>query len=338
MGFQRQLTDSEIYEQVYRFASMLQQQDKRLSNIVFMGMGEPLANYRNVKRAINRIVNDIGIGARKITVSTVGIVPNIRKLLYDKEVPQVRLAVSLHCANDEERSALLPANARYGGLDELMTVLKEYIDVTKRRITLEWALIHGENDSVDTARQLGQLLRKYNLRRDMLHVNVIPLNPTKGYAEGSPSQQNRVNAFCQTLEKEYGVACTPRVRRGIDIDAGCGQLKSQVLEQEERERKTEEIAVEAEGDKITGSLSFEIVEDAVDFESDDYEDPEYLDQEDRDEAARLIALVKGSTIPSSILSEPSNPASVSGQEKTLRVSKKQQQKRKKRESTGMITR
>lgn len=235
MGFSRQLTPDEIFEQVSRFASELAKEDARLSNIVFMGMGEPLANYRNVVEAIHRIQDDIGIGARKITVSTVGLVPNIRKLMVD--LPQVRLAVSLHSANDEERSALLPANDRYGGLTQLMSTLNEYIETTGRRITLEWALIEGENDTPETAHELGQLLvKKHNIRRDMVHVNVIPLNPTGGYG-GSPSGKSRVNQFVQILEKDYGIACTPRVRRGIDINAGCGQLKAEV---EKRKRKEEE--------------------------------------------------------------------------------------------------
>jgi 23S rRNA (adenine2503-C2)-methyltransferase len=198
MGFRRQLSVDEILEQVARFAAELQQKrDKdnvvqpsnsrssnsnnsnkqpppRLSNIVFMGMGEPLSNYVNVRTAIQRIVNELGIGARRITVSTVGIVPRIRQMWQDPEMPAgVRLAVSLHCASDEERDALLPANRRYGGLDALLASLQEYQEGTNRRITLEWALIAGQNDSVETARKLGNLLTKRGqLRRDLLHINV----------------------------------------------------------------------------------------------------------------------------------------------------------------------
>lgn len=250
MGFARQLTEDEIVEQVSRFTTLLQERERqrkndkskikgskapasRLRQIVFMGMGEPLANYRNVKSAVRRIVADFGIGARRITVSTVGIVNAITKLTHDPEMPQVRLAVSLHCATDEERSELLPANRRNGGLQALMTALKEYIDTTGRRVTLEWALIEGENDSVETARQLGRLItREYHLRRDMVHINVIPLNKTPGYSSGKPSRRGRVNAFCSTLQNEFGIACTPRMRRGIDISAGCGQLKAEVMEDE----------------------------------------------------------------------------------------------------------
>ena len=335
-GFARQLTSDEIFEQVARFTAELQQQDHsekkeqkkkqnkngnqeqeqspkrksgrstRLSNIVFMGMGEPLANYRHVKKAVQRITSELGIGARRITVSTVGIVPNIRKLYQDDEVPPVRLAVSLHCATDEERTALLPANQRYGGLSELMTALKEYMDQTGQRITLEWALIEGQNDGVDTAKQLGHLVTtQYGLRRDMVHVNVIPLNPTGGYG-GSPSGRKRVNLFCQTLEREFGISCTPRVRRGIDIDAGCGQLKAKVLDDEEKSKKNElqdfmptnpqPMVGVYEDDDEEESYSFSIEENAIDVEEDDYDDPQFTTDWEAEEAERLISLVKGSTI------------------------------------------
>ena len=231
MGFARQLTPDEIYEQVARFSSELQGEGGRLSNVVLMGMGEPLANYRNVMTAVKRMNDDLGIGARKITISTVGVVPNIKKLMHEEL--QVRLAVSLHCSNEEERSALLPANKRYGGLDELMMTIKEYIDVTNRRITLEWALIEGQNDTVEVAKELGNLIKRFGIRRDMVHVNVIPLNPTGGYA-GSPSGRMRVNAFLKVLEDEFGIKATPRVRRGIDIEAGCGQLKASVKKKEDQ--------------------------------------------------------------------------------------------------------
>eukprot|EP00560_Eucampia_antarctica_P000266 CAMPEP_0197837970 /NCGR_PEP_ID=MMETSP1437-20131217/33946_1 /TAXON_ID=49252 ORGANISM="Eucampia antarctica, Strain CCMP1452" /NCGR_SAMPLE_ID=MMETSP1437 /ASSEMBLY_ACC=CAM_ASM_001096 /LENGTH=674 /DNA_ID=CAMNT_0043445463 /DNA_START=40 /DNA_END=2064 /DNA_ORIENTATION=- len=237
MGFARQLTPDEIFEQVARFASELKAEDKRLSNVVMMGMGEPLANYRNVMEAIGRMNHDLGIGARKITVSTVGIVPNIRKLMTSDL--QVRLAVSLHCSTEEERSALLPANKRYGGLDTLMRTIQEYIDTTKRRVTFEWALIENQNDTPDVARQLGRLLQQYNIRRDMVHVNLIPLNPTGGYG-GSPSGKSRVYDFVKVLDQEFGVVATPRMRRGIDIEAGCGQLKAAVQKKEIAEQEQNE--------------------------------------------------------------------------------------------------
>jgi len=344
MGFARQLTSDEIVEQVSRFVTMLKRREKeglkqqqqqkgdnsgvaedsppppppRLRSVVFMGMGEPLANYRNVVDAVQRITRDFGIGARRITVSTVGVVPNIRKLTSDPNMPPVRLAVSLHCATDEERTALLPANRRYGGLEELMMSLKEYIDTTGRRITLEWALVDGQNDGVDTARALGRLVTKqYNLRRDMVHVNVIPLNPTGGFPQGRPTNRRNVDAFCRVLQDEFGVACTPRMRRGIDIDAGCGQLKAKVLLEKEGRREEEQVepfnfAFQDDTDKIlieeeitrtteATTTSFEIDEDAVDFENfDDYDDPEFQDWQ-LEEASRLISLVKGTTVSSDVL-------------------------------------
>jgi len=233
MGFARQLTADEIFEQVARFATDIksgEDKSRRLSNVVMMGMGEPLGNYRNLMAAIARMNGELGIGARKITVSTVGVVPNIRKLI-DHPI-QVRLAVSLHCAEDKERSELMPANKMYGGLSELMSAVREYTEKTKRRMTFEWALIEGKNDTPEVARQLGNLIKKHGIPNYLVHVNVIPLNPTGGFA-GGPSRKGRVGAFAKTLNDEFGVSCTPRMRRGIDIDAGCGQLKSSVKKNED---------------------------------------------------------------------------------------------------------
>lgn len=210
-------------------------------------------------------------------------------------MPPVRLAVSLHCATDEERSALLPANSRYGGLDELMGAIKEYQEKSGSRVTLEWALIEGTNDSVSVARTLGRLVSRHGLRRDMVHVNVIPLNPTGGYA-GSPSGRKRVDLFCQTLETEYGVKATPRVRRGIDIDAGCGQLKSKV--EEEVARYKDDLSQFAsmgndKGDDYAGNF---VVDDAaLDFDA-EFDDPIFTTDKEKDEAERLIQLVKGTTV------------------------------------------
>jgi hypothetical protein len=244
--------------------------------------------------------------------------------MHDPDMPQVRLAVSLHCASEKERTALLPANARYGGLSELMTTLKEYIDTTGRRITLEWALIEGQNDTPQTARRLGQLIRTYQLRRDMVHINVIPLNPTGGF-QGSPSGRERVNTFIDILEKEFGISTTPRVRRGIDIDAGCGQLKSKIEKKGKAERngvvekdlkafldeakppiagiheedeKEKEIQDESSTSSSKQIVEFAVDDAAVDFESDDYFDPEFDDEREQQEAARLISLVQDSfTVP-----------------------------------------
>ena len=330
MGFARQLTPEEILEQVARFSSELAADGGRLSNVVFMGMGEPLANYRNVRTAVNRITTELGIGARKITISTVGVVPNIRKLTEDDEMPPIRLAVSLHNANNEARTKLMPANGRYGGLDELMGSLKNYIDTTGRRITLEWALIEGQNDTPQVASELGQLIRRFGLRRDMVHVNVIPLNPTGGFA-GSPSGRKRVDEFINTLVDKFGIACTPRMRRGIDINAGCGQLKAKLQRKEQQEsssptltdRDIQSFVVQTpmvgvyndlyEGDDEFDETSmpttdiavgqvivsnqkteYFVADDAVDFESDDYDDPEFDTEWEKEEAARLISLVQAS--------------------------------------------
>lgn len=219
MGFARQLTATEIFEQAMRFARELEQQGERLSNVVMMGMGEPFHNYDAVLVAVKRLMNDLGIGARHITISTVGLVPQIRA--FAEEGLQVTLAVSLHKATDDERTALMPINKRWN-LEELIEACHYYVDKTGRRITFEWASINGENDTPQEAHKLGNLLKGL-----MCHVNIIPLNPTGGYA-GQPSDMTTINRFIEVLSN-FGVSATVRVRRGIDIDAGCGQLKSKVI-------------------------------------------------------------------------------------------------------------
>lgn len=219
MGFARHLTSTEIFEQALWFGRDLEAVGDRLSNVVLMGMGEPFHNYDNSLIAIRRLMDDLGIGARHITVSTVGLVPQIRR--FSDEGLQVKLAISLHAATDSERLALLPVNKRWP-LSELMDACREYIDKTGRRVTFEWASIQGENDTPEQARALGLLLKGM-----MCHVNIIPLNPTGGYHH-SPSGIDRVNQFIAILA-EYGVSATVRVRRGIDIAAGCGQLKAAVI-------------------------------------------------------------------------------------------------------------
>jgi 23S rRNA (adenine2503-C2)-methyltransferase len=219
MGFARHLTAAEIFEQAMMFARDLEAQGDRLSNVVLMGMGEPFHNYGESVQAIRRLMSDLGIGARHITVSTVGLVPQIRQ--FADEGLQVRLAISLHAATDQERTALLPVNKRWP-LREVLAACHYYIEKTGRRITFEWALILGENDTPEQAHALGALLQGM-----LCHANLIPLNPTPGY-EGGPSSVERVNRFV-TILGEYGVPATVRVRRGIDIDAGCGQLKAAVL-------------------------------------------------------------------------------------------------------------
>jgi len=219
MGFARHLSSDEIFEQAIRFASLLHAQGERLSNIVLMGMGEPFHNYDQSVKAIRRLMDDLNIGARHITVSTVGLAPQIRR--FADEGLQVRLAISLHAATDTERGALLPINKKWN-LDELMSACRYYIQKTGRRVTFEWALINGKTDTSEQAHALGNLLRGM-----LCHVNAIPLNPTAGY-DGNPSTPSNAQEFADILET-YGVSMTIRVRRGIDIDAGCGQLKSKVM-------------------------------------------------------------------------------------------------------------
>ncbi|MCZ7540563.1 MAG: 23S rRNA (adenine(2503)-C(2))-methyltransferase RlmN [Anaerolineae bacterium] len=227
MGFARHLTAGEIVEQALIFARQLEAEGERLSNVVLMGMGEPFHNYDATLEAIARL-NDphgLNIGQRHITVSTVGLVPAIRQ--FAEEGLQVKLAISLHAATDEERGKLLPVNRRWP-LAELMDAVRDYIARTGRRVTFEWALIAGENDTPEQAERLGKLLEGVKA-----HVNLIPLNPTQQYA-GRPSDPARVAAFQQILTR-HRVPSTVRVRRGIDIQAGCGQLKAEV-QRRERQR------------------------------------------------------------------------------------------------------
>ena len=221
MGFFRNLTVGEIVAQVLYFAHELAQTDEHVTNIVMMGMGEPLHNYDNTLTAVDRLTDETGfnLGARKITISTVGLVPVIRR--YADEQCQTPLAVSLHAATDVERDKLIPINKRWP-IAELMDACHYYIEKTGRRLTFEWALISGENDTVEQARALGNLLHGM-----LCHVNLIPLNPTAGYG-GGPSSKERVEAFRAELN-HYGVSSTVRVRRGIDIQAGCGQLRDRVV-------------------------------------------------------------------------------------------------------------
>jgi 23S rRNA (adenine2503-C2)-methyltransferase len=221
MGFFRNLSTGEIIGQVLHFARELAAEGEHVTNIVMMGMGEPLHNYQPTLDAVDRLTDENGfnLGARKITVSTVGLVPAIRR--YADEQRQTPLAVSLHAATDAERDKLIPINKRWP-LAELMAACRYYTDKTGRRLTIEWALINGENDTIEQAQALGQLVQGM-----LCHVNLIPLNPTQGYG-GRPSSRQRVEAFQQELAK-YGVTSTVRVRRGIDIQAGCGQLRDRVM-------------------------------------------------------------------------------------------------------------
>lgn len=227
MGLQRHLTSGEITAQVIYFARLLKAGGEKVTNVVLMGMGEPFHNYDNTMAAIDRLNDSDGLnlGARRFTISTVGLIPAIRRFTAEKR--QVNLAISLHAADDDLRGSMLPVNRRYP-ISELMKACEEYVAQSGRRLTFEWALIRDVNDSPAVARQLAELLRP--LVRGgaaMCHVNVIPLNPTAGY-EGQATTRERAEAF-QTELGRYHIPCTIRIRRGIDIQAGCGQLAAHQL-------------------------------------------------------------------------------------------------------------
>jgi 23S rRNA (adenine2503-C2)-methyltransferase len=216
MGFKRHLTSGEIVEQVLYYARQLKTQAEKVTNVVVMGMGEPFHNYDATLEAIDRLNDSQGmnLGERRFTISTVGLVPMIRRFAAEKR--QVNLAISLHAANDALRASLLPVDRKYP-IAELIAACKDYIEATNRRLTFEWALIQDVNDSPEHARELGGLLHGM-----LCHVNVIPLNPTQKYS-GKATTRQRALAFQAELES-LGIPCTIRLRRGIDIQAGCGQL------------------------------------------------------------------------------------------------------------------
>lgn len=220
LGYKRNLSSGEIVAQVMYYAQMLKPQDEVVTNVVFMGMGEPFHNYDNTLAAVDRFNDADGynFGARRMTISTVGLVPQIRR--FADEQRQVNLAISLHAADDEERLAIMPVNKRYK-IDEVLDACRYYVDKTHRRVTFEWALISGVNDMPEVARKLAARLKGL-----LCHVNAIPLNPTAGYA-GQATDRERAEVFKQTLE-QAGIPCTIRMRRGIDIQAGCGQLAGAV--------------------------------------------------------------------------------------------------------------
>jgi 23S rRNA (adenine2503-C2)-methyltransferase len=217
-GFTRDLTPGEIVEQAIHFAQDLREERQRISNVVFMGMGEPFLNYEATWQAIETLTDPRGfnLGARRITISTVGIIPGIERLSRQKL--QVGLAISLHAPNDELRRAVVPAARRYP-IEELMGACRRYLRRTGRRITFEYALIDGFNDSPQQARELATLLKGL-----LCHVNLIPVNPVpESPWRGSPME--RVTSFHQEL-RHLGLNSTIRLGRGIEIEAGCGQLRS----------------------------------------------------------------------------------------------------------------
>jgi 23S rRNA (adenine2503-C2)-methyltransferase len=220
-GFSRNLHPNEIVDQIVAVET---QGGEKIDNIVFMGMGEPLANFDNVMRAI-RIINarwGLGIGARHITVSTSGLAPQIKKLA--DEPLQIRLAVSLHGATDEVRNQIMPINRKYN-IETLLSACDYYAERKKQRLTFEHILIAGVNDSEEQAHLLAQHARRLSAK-----VNLIPYNAVKGLEWSRPSR-NRQEEFLSIL-RTHKIAATLRREKGHDIDAACGQLRLQTRRNE----------------------------------------------------------------------------------------------------------
>jgi 23S rRNA (adenine2503-C2)-methyltransferase len=219
-GFDRHLLAGEIVAQVayanaYLDSTPIAQSPERVTNVVFMGMGEPLANYKNTIESIRRMIDDIGLSARAITVSTVGFLPGMR--LLTMEPWPVNLALSLHSTIPSERTKLVPINSRYP-IDDVVQAASDYYTEKGRRVSLEWTLIAGENDSDTEAVGLARIARDIHA-----HVNVIALNPTP-LSTDKPPDHDHVRRFIGVLKRE-GANVTLRDTRGQDIDAACGQLR-----------------------------------------------------------------------------------------------------------------
>ena len=225
MGLKRHLSTWEIVEQVTRIQKDLTPQGERVANVVFMGLGEPLHNYDEVLRAV-RILNSpdgLGIGMRHLTISTSGLVPQIQQL-SNEGIP-LRLAISLHAVRDDLRSQMMPVNRRWN-LESLMSACAEYYQKTKRRVTFEYILLSGVNDSREEAEELAELLNRHEIHS---LVNLIPWNPVDGvpYERSTPQA---IRTFQTTVAKS-GIKCTVRQEKGADIDAACGQLRLRDLKE-----------------------------------------------------------------------------------------------------------
>lgn len=229
-GLARNLSAGEIVAQVLAFARYLAdpealpqtdvERPTTVTNIVLMGMGEPMHNYKNVWTALRRLTSPdaFGLGARNITLSTVGLVPMIGRMA--DEGLQIGLAVSLHAPNDDLRGRLVPVNKAYP-VDEVLAAVERYIAKTHRRVTFEYALMRGINDSADLAEELAQKIKHLTC-----HVNLIPLNPIPD-SPFQPSSDEDTERFVEIL-RSHGISATVRLRRGIEINAGCGQLRRAV--------------------------------------------------------------------------------------------------------------
>jgi 23S rRNA (adenine2503-C2)-methyltransferase len=219
MGLRNNLTAGEIAAQAVwgkrEAAALPASTPRRLSNVVFMGMGEPLSNERHTFGALERLTGQMGMGDRHVTVSTVGVAPAIERLA--EAYPQVGLAVSLHAADDGLRNELVPVN-RLWPLAELIEAIEAWRRVTRRRPSIEWAMIDRTNDGEDQARKLSAIAHHLGA-----HVNLIPLNPTPGWPT-RPSAPARIRRFADVLRRA-GVNVTIRETRGRRIEAACGQLR-----------------------------------------------------------------------------------------------------------------
>jgi 23S rRNA (adenine2503-C2)-methyltransferase len=216
MGFSRNLSSGEIIEQVLYFSRILKEKADHLTNVVIMGMGEPFLNYDNTLAAVDRLNDREGFdfGARRFTISTVGILPGIER--FTREARQVNLAVSLHAPNNDLRSSLVPIIGKYP-IKQLIETCRNYTKFSGRRISFEYALIDGINDSPDLARELTKLIKGI-----LCHVNLIQLNKSAAYSH-QPSSFLAAKSFLKILQ-DSGIPVTLRLRRGIEINAGCGQL------------------------------------------------------------------------------------------------------------------
>ncbi len=221
MGFERNLKAEEIVAQVLHFASILQERGEHVTNLVFMGMGEPLANYAETIRAVRILTHAraFGLGQRHVTISTVGIMKGIDRLA-DEDL-QIGLAISLHAPNDKLRRKLIPT-AGPSSVKDLISATRSYFKKTGRRVTLEYALIDGVNDSPEIAAELAMLLKGNGA-----HVNLIPVNPTSGSFKRP--RWKRITEFERVLQ-ESDVNCTVRVEKGSEISAACGQLRTDITE------------------------------------------------------------------------------------------------------------